>query len=194
MRSSFSTVETKRHICDIQEHKCPLKFHLSTGMSLSSAGTFNKSLGNGSTFSNWSLLFGMNLTKHIDQSRHTLLLFFQTGLATLTEIFRITYWDQCVLKTCLPTKGCSKIMFRKLVYCFFIHASLVIRAKYKLGWHVQQVTQVWNVTQVLKHWHWAWSRSVWNHGKLKRLVINNLRYKQLIAFVYSIWPAVFSLS
>ena len=63
MRSSFSTVETKRHICDIQEHKCPLKFHLSTGMSLSSAGTFNKSLGNGSTFSSWSLLFGMNLTK-----------------------------------------------------------------------------------------------------------------------------------
>lgn len=63
MRSSYSTVETKRHICDIQEHKCPLTFHLSTGMSLSSAGTFNKSLGNGSTFSSWSLLFGMNLTK-----------------------------------------------------------------------------------------------------------------------------------
>ena len=63
MRSSYSTVETKRHICDIQEHKWPLTFHLSTGMSLSSAGTFNKSLGNGSTFSSWSLLFGMNLTK-----------------------------------------------------------------------------------------------------------------------------------
>ena len=122
MRSSYNTVETKRHICDIQEHKCPLKFHLSTGMSLSSAGTFNKSLGNGSTFSNWSLLFGMNLTKHIDQSRHTLLLFFQTGLATLTEIFRITYWDQCVLKTCLPTKGCSKIMFRKQISILFFYS------------------------------------------------------------------------
>ena len=40
----------------------------------------------------------MNLTKHLDQSRHTLLPFFQPGLATLTEIFRIAYWDQCTLK------------------------------------------------------------------------------------------------
>ena len=41
----------------------------------------------------------MNLTEHLDQSRHTLLLFLQpAGLATLTEIFRIAYWAQCTLK------------------------------------------------------------------------------------------------
>ena len=122
MRSSYSTVETKRHICDIQEHKCPLTFHLSTGMSLSSAGTFNKSLVTVLLFQVGPFCSWWTWQKHIDQSRHTLLLFFQPGLATLTEIFRITYWDQCVLKTCLPTKGCSKIMFLKQISILFFNS------------------------------------------------------------------------